>query len=104
MAEQNWFFYSLGNRKFSHIEKLIADWAVKTGYLQPYQKGLHLIQDKKTLWLIWNITGTMTVPRPIEDENWKYHVDISSELPEETKKQIENILAADGKKTGGIKK
>lgn len=79
------------------------DLAVKTGYLQPYKKGLHLVKDDKTLWLIFNLTDSVTAPRPIKDDEWKYHIELSPDLPEETRKQLENILKADGK-IGGEEK
>ncbi len=74
------------------------DWAVKTGTIQAQKKGLHIVKDGKTLWLIWNLTDSVTVPRPIKDEQWKYHVDLSPDLSPDVKKQLENILKADGKK------
>ena len=74
------------------------EWAAKTGTIQIQKKGLHIIKDGKTLWLIWNLTDSVTVPRPIQDDQWKYHIELSPDLSPEVKKQLENILKADGKK------
>ena len=79
------------------------DLAVKIGYLQPYKKGLHLVKDDKTLWPVYNLTDSVTVPHTIKDNDWKYYVGLFPDLPAETKKQLENILKADGK-IGGKKK
>lgn len=85
------------------------DWVVKKGYIQPYKKGVHLWFDGKTQWLIWNITGTATVPRPIKDDEWKYHVtDIRLDtlkkdfweavrnVKEELQKQSSGMVPGDG--------
>ena len=33
---------------------------VKTGTIQAQKKGLHIVKDGKTLWLIWNLTDSVT--------------------------------------------